>query len=509
MSALPDPDPYAQGLEFSNSNRHFEAIECFEKALARSPNDIRVLFALGNTASALGMAKPAEEFFRQVLTLEPHRVEAAVNLANLLRTQGQFDAAEALLAPALARAPLAPELWLTLGSVCREQGRNAQAARHFREALALKPDYPLALGNLADCLADDGEIKEALSLYDRAIARDPDNAQARLNRAVLHLLTGNLAEGWRDYAARQAVPGKVPAAHRVFPAWQGGPLRNQTLLVRTEQGVGDQVMFASVIPELCARAEQEAGRLILECDGRLAPLFARSFPGGMVRASRIELRGGVAVARYDGLDEEGRVTAAVLQGSLPEILRSDITRFPVPHHYLRPDESEVQQWRNEFRSAGPGPYLGVCWRSGAKGGGRAIQYAPLEAWAAFIPTVPGTIVAAQYDATAEEISELAARSGRDILVPRALDQKNELDRTCAMLAALDAMVSAPTAVSWLAAASGVPTFKILYDTSWSGFGLRYEPFAPAAALMMPKMRGDWSDAFGQAASRISVLRARA
>ena len=69
-----------------------------------SPTISRVLFALGNTASALGMPKPAEEFYRRVLAIEPERLEALVNLANLLRAEGQFDAAEALLQPALARS---------------------------------------------------------------------------------------------------------------------------------------------------------------------------------------------------------------------------------------------------------------------------------------------------------------------------------------------------------------------------------------------------------------------
>src|SRR5579864_5456150 len=92
MNAHASRDPYAHGLELTAANRHFEAIECFEEALSRRPNDTRALFALGNTASALGMARPAEAFFRQVLALEPGRVEALVNLANLLRSQGQFDA---------------------------------------------------------------------------------------------------------------------------------------------------------------------------------------------------------------------------------------------------------------------------------------------------------------------------------------------------------------------------------------------------------------------------------
>jgi len=89
-----------------------------------------------------------------------------------------------------------------------------------------------------------------------------------------------------------------------------------------------------------------------------------------------------------------------------------------------------------------------------------------------------------------------------ILVPPAIDQKNELDRTAALLSALDAMASAPTAVSWLAAAAGIFTCKILYDTSWTSFGCTYEPFAPSALYVMPRARGDWADAFGQAEALI-------
>jgi ADP-heptose:LPS heptosyltransferase len=101
----------------------------------------------------------------------------------------------------------------------------------------------------------------------------------------------------------------------------------------------------------------------------------------------------------------------------------------------------------------------------------------------------------QYDATAEEIAELERLSGRAIVVPEHIDQKNELDRACAMLSALDAVVSAPTAVSWLSAAAGIATCKILYDTSWTSFGETYEPFAPACSCVMPARRGDWAACF--------------
>jgi ADP-heptose:LPS heptosyltransferase len=124
-----------------------------------------------------------------------------------------------------------------------------------------------------------------------------------------------------------------------------------------------------------------------------------------------------------------------------------------------------------------------------------VQYAPLAAWAEFLRRCPGTLVCAQYDATADERFELEKLSGRKLLAPPHLDQKNELDRTAALFAALDAVVSAPTAVSWLAPSLGVPTAKVLYDTSWTSFGRDREPFAPACQLIMPDRRGDWSDTF--------------
>jgi tetratricopeptide (TPR) repeat protein len=494
---------YDEGLRLSARGRHVEAIACFERALNRQPDDPRVLFALGNTARALGLAAPAENFFRRVLAQDPARLEALVSLANLMRAQGQFAAAKALLEPALARDPQSPELWLTLGSTHREMGDFARAEAHYREALTHKPDYAPALANLADLLTDTGVRDEALALYNRAIAHAPDNAQARLNRAVLHLLDGNLKDGWRDYAARLKVANKVPSPGHRLERWSGGSLKRTRLLVTAEQGVGDQLMFASMFPELTARARRDGGSLILECEPRLATLFARSFPGATVHAWDLETREGLTRARYGWLKQEGGANAAIEMGSLPKLMRGNLESFPAPNAYLKPDTGDMARWAGLFASLGPGPFIGVCWRSGKMSGHRALQYAPLEAWAGFMAQLPGTVVSVQYDACEDEIDALAAASGRPIVHLDGLDQKNELDRTCAMLATLDAVVTAPTAVSWLASGAGVDTYKVLYDTSWTAFAQPCEPFAPSCELMMPDRRGDWAQTFAKTLARLT------
>ena len=78
-----------------------------------------------------------------------------------------------------------------------------------------------------------------------------------------------------------------------------------------------------------------------------------------------------------------------------------------------------------------------------------------------------------------------------------------------MIAALDAVVTAPTSVSWIAAGLGVPTLKILYNNSWTAFGCDYEPFAPSARCIMPKESGDWADALAKAAAALNAIPPRA
>jgi len=502
MNAPMRHDDYQEGLRLSARGQHAQAIERFEAALARAPNDTRVLFALGNTARDLSMGDAAERFYRQVLTHEPGRLEALINLTNLLRKRGRFDAAQALLAPALSQKPESAELWLTMGSIYRETGARIQAAEHYRQALGFDSDYAPAMGNLADLLADDGHFEDALALYDRVLRLEKHNAQARMNRAVLHLLRGNLKDGWRDYAARLEIPGKAPAPDHKLERWNGDTLKRQRLLITAEQGIGDQIMFASMIPGVTARASQEGGSLVLECEPRLVTLFERSFPEVTIRAWDAETRGGVTRTRYDWLKNVGGATRAIEMGSLPRHMRSKIESFPNTNAYLRPDPEEVIRWRSEL---GASVGVGICWRSGKTGGHRSLQYAPLEAWADFVRDLPATIVCVQYDPTSEEISQLEALSRKKIVVPRDIDQKNEIDRACALLASLDAVVSAPTAVSWLAAAAGVQTYKILYDTSWTSFGQAYEPFAPACHCAMPRQRGDWKDCFSATAQSLSSL----
>ena len=497
-------DAYAAGLKLAQEGRHSEAIVLFERALAREPGDARVLFALGNTAEAIGHRDAAENFFRRVLAQEPDRLEALVNLGNLLRAGNRTGDVIALLKPALERNPEEASLWLTLGSALNEAGDAKTAEIFYREALRLSPGYAPALGNLADLLADRGAIDEALAMYGEVVRADPRNAQARLNRAVLLLVAGDLKNGWEDYEYRLMLKGKALARDHGLSRWDGTVEADMALLVTAEQGVGDQLAFVSLIPELASALAPDGGSVILEAEPRLVPLFARSFPSVRVHGAQMETRGGSKFAYYHWLREEGGAGCAIEMGSLPLLLRRTLDDFPKRHAYLVPSE-ERSSWARWLGARGVAPHIGICWRSGLTGGARNIQYAPLPQWGAFLRTVPGTLVSLQYDGRPDEIAALEQMSGRTILVPPNLNQKQEIDRTAAFIAALDAVASAPTAVAWIAAGLGVPTLKLLYKTSWTALGADYEPFAPACRCIMPEVGGDWSTTFAKAANVLDAM----
>ena len=490
---------YRAGLKHLDAHEYPEAIAQFEAALLDNPppdKQAAVLFGLANAARRIGHPRAAEAFYGRVLAIDPTRIEALVNLANLHRSTGRLREAQILIAEALSTDPEAPELWLTLANIMRDMDDTTSADTFLTEALRLKPGYPAALAGQADLLVDRGEPARALETYAAALRKDPTNPQIHFNRSLVLLSEGHLAEGWRDYAFRlQAASPPLRPTHNLKP-WKGEALTKGKLLISAEQGLGDQLIFASCFADTIARAG--AVHTLIECELRLIPLFARSFPQASVHPLKARDQGGVRILDYDWLEAEGGATHVAAMGDLPALLRPSIESCPKTTAYLRPDTDKSCAWRRWLGQLPDGPLIGLCWRSGKMSGSRTRQFAPMSAWAEFLHETPGVFVSLQYDGTPEEIASLTEASGREIHVPPGLDQKNDLDGAAALMSGLDAVVTAPTAVSAISAAVGTPTLKILFDRSWTALGQSYEPLSPACRLMRPDTPGDWASAFAKA-----------
>ena len=173
---------------------------------------------------------------------------------------------------AVELAPRSADAHYGLGLTLRHEGQVLAAVDCFLRTVCLRPDFFDAHVNLANAYEDLGRFPQAEAAFARALRLKPESPIGHFNRALALLRKGDLERGWREYEWRWRHNGKP----RIFsePEWDGGHDPDRTVLVYSEQGIGDEVMFASCFGEVIARS----GHCLIECEPRLLRLFSRSFP---------------------------------------------------------------------------------------------------------------------------------------------------------------------------------------------------------------------------------------
>ena len=160
----------------------------------------------------------------------------------------------------LALDPTLQVAALNLGAVLYEQGHHAASLDWTRRALQMKPDCGLAHYNTANALRELGQIPAAIGSYQTALRHQPAFPRAAFNLGLAHLLLGDFRAGWPLFEHREAA-GEVVQDLYPQPVWDGSSLENKTLLIHAEQGIGDEILFATCVPDVavppgacCSRA---------------------------------------------------------------------------------------------------------------------------------------------------------------------------------------------------------------------------------------------------------------
>jgi hypothetical protein len=176
--------------------------------------------------------------------------EVYSNLGNILQAQGKVDEAVACQERALALKPDLAEAHFNLGNILQDQDKLDEAAACYERAVAHKPGYAVAHHSLGRTLRHLGNVDQALVEYRRALAVQPDYAQARLSQALAQLLQGDFGAGWRNFESRWQSPDQVTPMRAYWqPLWSGEKLAAGRVLIWGEQGIGDEIMFAGLIPD--------------------------------------------------------------------------------------------------------------------------------------------------------------------------------------------------------------------------------------------------------------------
>jgi tetratricopeptide (TPR) repeat protein len=451
------------------------AAELMRMAIAIHANGASYHSNLGNVLQAQGKLEEAVVEYRTALAIKPNLPEIHINLGNVLQAREAFDEAISSYHRALELEPHSVEALYNLGNARQSQDRLADAERCYERALAINPDHAKAHHNLGRVLGDLGRPEEAFAHFQRAVSLEPGNPEIGFNAALAQLAHGDFSSGWVNYEQRwRSIDHDTQMRDYPQPLWTGEELLSGRLLVWGEQGVGDQIMFAGMIPEIVQRGIN----CVFNCDVRLQPLFARSFPGIQV----------ISGHRDGDLHEE--FVAHLPCGSLPRIFRTSRAAFAAaPSPYLVPDWKRLARFRSKYCDGRM--LIGLAWHTEARKTGRrrSIDLSCLESLFARSGV---RWVSLQYGDLAG-LQGQAASAGLPIHLDTSVDQLSDIDTFAAQVAAMDLVITIDNSTAHIAGGLGVPVWVMLpfhSDWRWLIQGER-SVWYPSMRLFRQSKPGDW------------------
>ncbi|MFN4175952.1 tetratricopeptide repeat protein [Phenylobacterium sp.] len=526
-------DLHAEGLALARAGRIAEAADRLERLVALAPDHARGWAMLGQLrlelsdpraaltafdhAIALEPARAAnhlnrgaalarlEDFaqalssYDRALELDPAMAQAHGNRAQALNELERPDDAAAAARAALALQPGHAAAWGHLGNALYSLARYEEALEAFRSGLAVRPGDYDALCNAGMALTALGRYGEAAAVLDAAVEARPAEGLARYRRAHARLTVGDFGRGWADYESRWSTPlftrsssGVVTPETRSRLALAPRPadFEGQRVLVLAEQGIGDQILFASILPDLASVARG----VTLACDPRLVSLFRLSFPGVAC----------VANEDVPALDREAfDLTVAI--GSLPHAWRRDDSAF-TGRPYLAPRTAATEGWKARLAERPARRRIGISWRGGTKRTGAAARSLPLARLASAL-SGPGTeLVSLQYGDVEAEVEAANAALDRPVRLfdPAEIDDFEDL---AGLVCALDLIVTVQTAVVHLSGALGRPALVMVPKKPEWRYGAAGErmPWYGSVRLFRQASDEDWSPVLDRVAQAAAAM----
>jgi tetratricopeptide (TPR) repeat protein len=476
--------------------------------LAMWPEYAEALQLLSFALNATGRRTEGLVYQRHAVRLQPDNAGFRYNLAVSLN-EAQFDNEAALqYRECLRLNPLHFDALWNYGEYLRMGEHFQEALTCFETILTNGRHYPAIHHRMAVCCGSLKQIERARELFAKENLEHfmpPANcAMSAWEQALMELSVKNFNDGWALYQRRFESQGlnKVFCHDFGVPEWTGQALHRQTLLVHGEQGLGDEMMFASLIPGLLQQLAQSGSRLVLAVKPGLVRLFRHSFPAATVLAHEISIQ----PADVTGLG----VDVQCALGSLPYACKVDMNQF-VPQAYLFPDPALVQHYSQRLRTLRPDIAhtlrVGVMWGSAPNlnlgkhatwAQQRSINLGLLEPLA----QVPGiTFVSLQ---NAERGAEAALAPALD-LVDLSTEQTDFFE-TAALIANLDLVISVDTSVGHLAGGMGVDTLQpLMKRADWRHTGTSEASYwYPSVRYIRQTTPGNWYPVIDELTRRLAA-----
>ena len=413
-----------------------------------------------------GEYQKALEMYNRVLNREPTNNSLRFLMADALLRMECNGLAANLLKLQIQEEPENAEAICNLGVAYRKENFYEPAKKCWERCISLKGDSVEVCSNMAGLYADSGRPQEALGWLERALKIDPENVEANWQKALALLTVGDFSDGWKYYEWRRKLAHYDSRPNIKVPIWDGLQVRH--LYIHGEQGVGDEIMFLSIVDE----AIKSAMHVTLEVNRKVAALARMTWP------------------HIDVVTDEtpGDYSAKIPIGSLAGMYRRNVGDFP-GRAYLKPDPRRVEFYRSRLEEFGKPPYVALTWVGGIKA--TRVEHRSMSLSELKPIRDAFTCVSAQYNDRNPHIDVEAEKYGLKKINEESAG--GDLAEQAALFKAVDAVVTVQQTAVHVAGAVGTPCFALIaHNPQWRYLmsGNRM-PWYDSVQLFRKPEEGEW------------------
>lgn len=491
-AAFPEDPASAVALAvvYARHAEHDSALDVLQRCAESFPDFAAGRLELGKLLLMLERPGPALGHLEAALDLQPGRADLHMLQALALHGLERYQESVVQLEQACELEPsvsVRKQLAAGLIMACRYPEAIAQYDEMLDQDQVPRNEV---VGNYACALAYAGRQDEALGFLDEALSHHSFDPALRMMRAIIHLLHERYGQGWDDYEWRNF---SNPRNFRVLPfaKWRGEPLEGKRIVVLAEQGIGDQVMFASCIEDL---VRQGCAKVVVEAMHRVAKTLARSLPDCEVIST--------SQKKDMGWATEVQADYYIPLADLPKHFRRERAQFP-GKPFLRPDPERQAYWRQRLAERGPRPWIGVSWKGGTEVTRTVVRTAQVSHFCELARDLPGTWVSLQYGPVQAALEE-ARQGGLDLC--HWSEGIEDLDEFAALVSVLDFVVTVCNTTVHYAGGLGRPTLVLAPDVPEWRYGFDFErmPWYPDVTVLRQPAPGDWTGLFQHARRRLQA-----
>ena len=455
-----------------------ETLGVANEIVKKFPNEYEAYLNLGNLFASWRLFQKAVEPYRRAIVLAPDKTQAYNNLGVVYKELGRNEEALFAYQKVLELNPNDSAALNNLGNLRRNMGDTTGAIAALKCSITLNPNYADAYSNLGALYKENKEFDRAMFYYQKALALNPEHTNAQFDIALMELSKGNYESGWSGYEYRLKM-NELLAKTDVYtsPLWQGESLQNKTIILQTEQGFGDTIMFIRYAPYF----KELGAKIIVRTRLELMALFR-----SIQEVDEI-------ICEEDPLPEHDFYLPLL---SCPQRFKTVLQTIPRKFPYLGSPKNGLSLERKSL-------HVGITWSGSPTNRGHKDRYVGLKILSQLFDIDHISWYSLQIG---EDSHEIQSFNLHDTIIDKT-ELLTDFAQTAAFIEALDLVISVDTSVAHLSGALNKKTFVLLSKPAewrWMQEG-ETTPWYESLLLFRQEIRGDWQKPILQIKEKLREL----